>query len=103
LSGGQRKMLAMAGALSANPTVLLLDEPTAGLAPKFVDEVWDCIRKAAEGGVAILVVDQNVQTALEHSSEVCVMVAGRVILCGPPEVVEKEDLSGMFLGKGVLR
>jgi branched-chain amino acid transport system ATP-binding protein len=101
LSGGQRKMLAMAGALSAGPRVMLLDEPTAGLAPRFVDEVWDCIRQTARSGIAVLIVDQNVPAALSHADQVYVLIGGRVDLSGPPDLVAQQDLSGMFLGKGV--
>jgi branched-chain amino acid transport system ATP-binding protein len=101
LSGGQRKMLAMAGALSAKPRVLLLDEPTTGLAPRFVEEVWECISRAAKSGVSVLIVDQNVQAALKHADQVYVLIAGRVALAGAPAIVQQHDLSGMFLGKGV--
>ena len=98
LSGGQRNMLAMARALMLSPKVVLLDEPTAGLSPLYVGTVWTQVRRVAESGAAVLVVEQNVDLALRHAESVCVLVAGRTRLQGTPAEVRKHDLSALFLG-----
>ncbi|GAC1618781.1 MAG: ABC transporter ATP-binding protein [Ktedonobacteraceae bacterium] len=77
LSGGQRNMLAMARALMLDTRVLLLDEPTAGLAPRVTLAVWERIQKIRDSGVAVLVVEQNTRMALERSDYGCVLVTGR--------------------------
>ena len=78
LSGGQRLMLAVARGLMVKPTLLLLDEPTAGLAPKVEGVVWESIEAIRQSGVALLVVDQNVRRALSHADWAYVMSLGRV-------------------------
>ena len=98
LSGGQRNMLAMARALMLSPKVVLLDEPTAGLSPAYVGTVWAQVRRLAESGAGVLVVEQNVDLALRHAESVCVLVAGRTRLQGTPTVVRQQDLSALFLG-----
>ena len=77
LSGGQRQMLAIARALMTQPAVLMLDEPTAGLSPKAVNEVFDDLRRLAASGVAILLVEQNAKAALRLSERGLVLVEGR--------------------------
>ena len=77
LSGGQRQMLAIARALMTRPAVLMLDEPTAGLSPKAVNEVFDDLRRLAAAGVAILLVEQNAKAALRLSDRGLVLVEGR--------------------------
>ena len=100
LSGGQRNMLGMARALMLSPRVILLDEPTAGLSPAYTTVVWKQVRKIAEAGTAVLVVEQNVDLAVSHSDWTYVLVAGRNRLDGPATEVAKEDLSSIFLGGG---
>jgi branched-chain amino acid transport system ATP-binding protein len=99
LSGGQRQMLAFACALLANPEVLLLDEPTAGLSPKFVGETMDAIARVREAGVTVLLVEQNVSAALRIADEVMVLVAGRKSLQAPASDISSTDLASLFFGK----
>jgi branched-chain amino acid transport system ATP-binding protein len=99
LSGGQRQMLAFACALLANPEVLLLDEPTAGLSPKFVGETMEAIARVREAGVTVLLVEQNVAAALRIADEVMVLVAGQKRLQVCAAAISVADLAGLFFGK----
>lgn len=100
LSGGQRNMLGMARALMLSPRVVLLDEPTAGLSPAYTTVVWKQVRRVAETGTVVVVVEQNVDLAVSHSDWTYVLVAGRNRLDGAASEVAKEDLSSIFLGGG---
>ncbi|HEY0756494.1 MAG TPA: ABC transporter ATP-binding protein [Ktedonobacteraceae bacterium] len=96
LSGGQRNMLAMARALMLDTRVLLLDEPTAGLAPKVTLTVWECIQSICPSGVAVLVVEQNTRMALERSE----LVTGRNRFEGPgSELIESKEVTNLYLGQ----
>jgi branched-chain amino acid transport system ATP-binding protein len=99
LSGGQRQMLAFACALLANPEVLLLDEPSAGLSPKFVGETMAAVARVRESGVTVLLVEQNVAAALDVADEVMVLVAGRQSLRVPAGNVSTADLADLFFAK----
>ncbi|MGH9205441.1 MAG: ABC transporter ATP-binding protein, partial [Acidimicrobiales bacterium] len=99
LSGGQRNMLAMARALMLDPKVLLLDEPTAGLSPIYTDVVWQKVRAISQSGMAIVVVEQNVERAIANSHWVYVLVAGRNRVDGTAEQMRALDLPAIFLGK----
>lgn len=100
LSGGQRNMLAMGRALMADPAVLLLDEPTAGLSPEYTRVVWEHINRIAEAGKAVIVVEQNATTALSSADWAYLMVAGRNREEGPaPELLVRPDIGTMFLGR----
>lgn len=100
LSGGQRNMLAMARALMLDTRVLLLDEPTAGLAPKVTLAVWERIQTIRDTGVAVLVVEQNTRMALERSDYGYVLVTGRNRYDGPgAQLLESKEVSDLYLGK----
>ncbi|UKI08254.1 ATP-binding cassette domain-containing protein [Variovorax paradoxus] len=99
LSGGQRQVLAMAIALMTQPTVLLLDEPTAGLSPAAADEVFDLIRELAAQGLAILMVEQNALLALEYGTRGIVLVAGRKLRdTKASELLADDEIRHLFLG-----
>jgi ABC-type branched-subunit amino acid transport system ATPase component len=99
LSGGQRQMLAIARALMTEPAVLVLDEPTAGLAPKVVAEVFSELRRLAETGVAILMVEQNARAALAISDRGCVLAEGRNRADGrAADLLADAALAEAFLG-----
>ena len=80
LSGGEQQMLAMARALMGHPQLLLLDEPSMGLAPIMVERIFEVIRKVAEEGVTVLLVEQNVRQALTVADRGYVMDSGRIVL-----------------------
>ena len=82
LSGGEQQMLAMARALMARPKLLLLDEPSMGLAPMLVAKIFEIVREIARAGVTILLVEQNAKLALEIASRGYVMESGAVALAG---------------------
>jgi branched-chain amino acid transport system ATP-binding protein len=80
LSGGEQQMLAIARALLCQPDLLLLDEPTEGLAPKIVDEVVGLLLRLRESGMSAIVVDQQLDTVFDTCSEVCVMSRGNIVV-----------------------
>ncbi len=99
LSGGQRQMLAVARALMTDPTLVMLDEPTAGLAPKVVLEVLDELRGLARSGVAVLMVEQNAKAALRMSDRAYVLVEGRNHLSGnAADLLNDPAIGQAFLG-----
>lgn len=87
LSGGEQQMLAFARALMARPKLILMDEPSMGLAPIATDTVFDAIQKINADGVGILLVEQSAERALEVASRVYVMQRGEVVLSGSPEEI----------------
>ena len=100
LSGGQRNMLAMARALMLDTRVLLLDEPTAGLAPKVTLTVWERIESIRDSGVAVLVVEQNTRMALERSDYGYVLVTGRNRFEGPGnDLIASQEVANLYLGQ----
>jgi branched-chain amino acid transport system ATP-binding protein len=100
LSGGQRTMLAMARGLMLDPTVLVLDEPSAGLSPIFQGMLWEQIAKIAATGVSILVVEQNTRRTLRHADWAYVMVLGRNQLDGPAqELAGDEAVVDLYVGR----
>jgi branched-chain amino acid transport system ATP-binding protein len=92
LSGGEQQMVAIGRALMANPRVLLMDEPSLGLAPVVVDEVFETIRVIHEAGVSVLLVEQNVDRALKLASRGYLLAEGRVVLEGPSRDLARSDV-----------
>jgi ABC-type branched-subunit amino acid transport system ATPase component len=101
LSGGQRNILGVARALMLDPKVILVDEPTAGLAPANSWRMWEELIKIAQTGAAVVVVEQNVDVALRGSQWAYVLVAGRNRLDGASASLINEDLHSIFLGRQV--
>jgi branched-chain amino acid transport system ATP-binding protein len=99
LSGGQRQMLAVARALIVQPTVLMLDEPSAGLSPKMVELLFERLARIRETGVAILMVEQNVKAALALADRAVVLVDGRERLEAPVAEVSVDVLRDLYLGR----
>lgn len=99
LSGGEQQMLALGRALLGDPKVLILDEPSLGLAPKVVNLVYAAIARLTEAGRTILLSEQNVGHALEVATSVNVLERGSLVLQGPPEDLrDNAELSSAYLG-----
>ena len=99
LSGGEQQMLAIGRSLMRNPAVLLLDEPSEGLAPKVVDEVRVALERLREGGLAILLVEQNLALATRVAERAYVMNKGAIVFDGSTaELAASPDIEARFLG-----
>ena len=99
LSGGQRQMLAIAMALVAEPKLILMDEPTAGLAPKVAEEILSLVQDIAEKGVSVIFVEQNVKAALSISNRTYVLAEGRNQIDGSTqELMEGQLIKEIYLG-----
>ncbi len=99
LSGGQQNLLAIARSLMVEPSVIVLDEPTAGLSPAYTDVVWNQIERIAASGTGVLVVEQNVERALKHAHFVHIFVAGSNHVHGLASEIAALDLAAIFLGR----
>ena len=99
LSGGEQQMLAIGRALMSNPELLLLDEPTEGLAPLLVREVGRVIAELKRGGLSILLVEQNLGLAISVADRVHVLSRGQIVHAGTPgELMRDEDVKARYLG-----
>ncbi|MBM6721804.1 MULTISPECIES: ABC transporter ATP-binding protein [Oscillospiraceae] len=99
LSGGEQQMLAMGRALMSNPKLLMLDEPSMGLAPILVEQIFDIIKQLHKMGTTILLVEQNAQMALSVADRGYVLETGRVTLSGPgKELLADEAVKKAYLG-----
>ncbi len=100
LSGGEQQMLSIARALMAKPSLLLLDEPSLGLAPLVVKEIFKIIEEMRDSGTTILLVEQNALAALKVSDRGYVLESGKIILSGDSsELLENEEVRRAFLGR----
>ena len=101
LSGGEQQMLAFCRGLMAEPQLLLLDEPSLGLAPVLVTEVFDLIEQIRSMGITILLVEQNANQALALADKAYVLESGNVVLCGTgDELLHQEKVRHAYLGGG---
>jgi branched-chain amino acid transport system ATP-binding protein len=99
LSGGEQQMLAIGRALMTEPTLLLMDEPSMGLAPMLVQEIFSIIRWINQQGVTILLVEQNAHMALNTANRAYVLETGRIVAEGPSaELKESEEIKKAYLG-----
>jgi len=99
LSGGQRTMLALARGLMVDPAVLILDEPSAGLAPKFQGLIWDRIEEIRSTNVAVLVIEQNTRETLRHARWAYVLVLGQNRLDGPGrDLLHNDEVVRLYVG-----
>jgi branched-chain amino acid transport system ATP-binding protein len=100
MSGGEQQMLAMGRALMARPKLLLLDEPSMGLAPIFVEKIFEIIKEINEQGTPILLVEQNALMALDHADRAYVLETGRVALSGDAkDLRQNEQVRKTYLGE----
>lgn len=100
LSGGEQQMLAIGRGLMARPKVLLLDEPSLGLAPLLVKEIFQVLHRLRAEGTTILIVEQNARAALEISDRAYVLETGKVVLQGTPlELIANEEVQKAYLGR----
>jgi branched-chain amino acid transport system ATP-binding protein len=100
LSGGEQQMVAMGRALMSRPKLLLMDEPSMGLAPILVERNFEIIKEVHESGVAILVVEQNANVSLSIADRGYVLQTGRIVLSGPASsLIQHEDLRKAYLGR----
>jgi branched-chain amino acid transport system ATP-binding protein len=99
LSGGQQQMLAISRALMGRPKLLLLDEPSLGLSPLIVTDMFSAIGKISAGGITIVLVEQNVATAMRISHRACVLELGRIVAEGEPdELMKRPEIRQAYLG-----
>jgi branched-chain amino acid transport system ATP-binding protein len=100
LSGGEQQMLAMGRALMSKPRIIVMDEPSMGLSPIFVNEIFDIIKVVSEGGTTVLLVEQNAKKALSIADRAYVLETGRITLSGKAEdLLNSESVRKAYLGE----
>ncbi|HVI74209.1 MAG TPA: ABC transporter ATP-binding protein [Anaeromyxobacteraceae bacterium] len=101
LSGGEQQMLAVGRALMTRPKILMMDEPSLGLAPLIVKMIFDIVREINKEGVTVLLIEQNAKAALEIADDAYVLETGRITLHGPgKELLEHDGVRKAYLGEG---
>ncbi len=98
LSGGQQRILAIAMALVQNPKVLLLDEPSAGLSPKAVKEVFEIVNEVKKQGITVLLVEQNVRLAKNIADKIYVLENGKIVHSGDKSILKDKKIKKVYLG-----
>lgn len=99
MSGGERKMVAIARGMMSNPQLMLVDEPSLGLQPSLVKDVFNALLRLREEGVTILLVEQNVNTTLEITDRAYIIEQGRIVMQGPSkEIKQNEHVQDAYLG-----
>ena len=100
LSGGEQQMLAMGRALMSKPKIILMDEPSMGLSPIFVNEIFDIIQEVSAGGTTVLLVEQNAKKALSIADRAYVLETGNITLDGDAKVLMNDDsIKKAYLGE----
>ncbi len=100
LSGGEQQMLAVGRGLMSNPKLMMMDEPSLGLAPLIVKDIFDIIKEIHKKGVTILLIEQNAKAALEIADYGYVLETGRIVLEGPgKDLLVNEDVKNAYLGE----
>ena len=100
LSGGEQQMLAMGRALMSHPKIILMDEPSMGLSPIFVNEIFDIIREVSNSGTTVLLVEQNAKKALSIADRAYVLETGKIVLEGEADVLMNDDsIKKAYLGE----
>lgn len=98
LSGGQQQMLAIATALIQNPQLLLLDEPSLGLSPKSMKEVFEKVKQIASEGIGVLIVEQNAKQAVQISDHTFILENGNIALHGGKEILKNPKIKNIYFG-----
>jgi branched-chain amino acid transport system ATP-binding protein len=98
LSGGQQQLLALARALVQDPELLLLDEPSLGLSPKAMDEVFSKVKEINKEGVGIVIVEQNAKKAVGLAHRTYVFESGRIVLEGNKRILKNKKISKVYFG-----
>ena len=100
LSGGEQQMLAMGRALMSQPAIILMDEPSMGLSPIFVNEIFDIIKKVSQSGTTVLLVEQNAKKALAIADRAYVLETGKISLEGnAEELMHNDAVKKAYLGE----
>lgn len=100
LSGGEQQMLAMGRALMSHPKIILMDEPSMGLSPIFVNEIFDIIQEVSKGGTTVLLVEQNAKKALSIADRAYVLETGRIVLEGKAaDLLQNDSIRKAYLGE----